>query len=91
MRGLIENNEKSILNLSKNCAKAYEDCFTSESTEHWVRRFAKSHYETIYLVQIDQYSNKLSKKYEKVFIDNFTELMLKHIETLKKTTKKKEV
>lgn len=91
MRGLIENNEKSILNLSKSCAKAYKDCFTSESTEHWVRRFAKSHYETIYLVQIDQYDNKLSKKYEKVFIDNFTDLMLKHIETLKKTTKKKEV
>lgn len=84
MRGLIENTKDSIEKLSCTCAEAYKDCFTRESTEQWIRRFAKARYETIYAIQRDDYNNKLSQKYQKVFIDSFTQIILKYIKTLPK-------
>lgn len=87
MRGKIEATEEGMKNLAISMAKAYGDCFTKESTEHWIRRFAKSHYDTIYQVQVEDFDNKIPNKLYKVFESIFVQLIQYYIKNKPKKAK----
>lgn len=72
------------------CAWACYDCFSSESTEHWIRIFAGKRYDCIRDCDRWEFGlvdgaelEKAYEKYRKDFIRGFTREMLKFVQKKK--------
>ena len=90
MRGVIKSTKKGIKDYTVKSANTFTKCFDANSTERWVRIFAAKRWETIKAVQLDDYNNPIPKKFDKVYIDTFVEIILPYIEECKKRKAKKD-
>lgn len=88
----------SVEKLGHDKAWTYIDCFTRESTEHWIRMFAGKRFDTITaLDELELGDEKEYNKYRKDFIRGFTaemkelvkrkKLMLRTDDNLEKNVK----
>lgn len=89
MRGKIKVSEKGITAYASEVAKSHTMCFDADSSEKWVRIYASKRWDTIKKVQLDDYDNKIPKKYDNIFINAFTNEILSYIEKCKENRKKK--
>lgn len=86
----LKNDARAIKQFAKEYAQAYKDCFCWYSEERYVRGFATRHFKTICEINEEENEIVISKKNQKLFVEEFTKHQLNNIYLMKQEHNKKE-
>lgn len=84
MLGKIVKSAKGIEDTAQEMFESFKYCFSKDSEEKWIKMFAHKRLERIKEEQLEDWGNKLTKKFEDNVIERFTELVLLYVSECKK-------
>ena len=86
----VKTSDKGVEQLATDMYNEFKYCFSKDSTEGWIKKFAHKRFERIRDEQMERFNKKLSKNFENKVVKRFTELIQEHVKECRKAFNKAE-